>query len=107
MKLNPKQLQKAMKRFGVQQKDIEATEVIIRTPTEDIHILEPQVALVNMMGQESYQISGQVVKRATEIELSEEDVQTVVDQTGVSREKAIDAIKACNGDLAQAIMDLQ
>ncbi|MBD3319257.1 nascent polypeptide-associated complex protein [Candidatus Woesearchaeota archaeon] len=106
MKLNPKQLEKAMKKMGVSQEDIEASLVIIKTPDKDIHILEPQVARVVMMGQESFQISGTIVEQPREVEISEEDVQTVMEQANVSKEDAREAIKKHNGDLASAILEL-
>ena len=106
MKINPKQLQKAMRKFGMQQDEIEASLVIIQTPTKDIHILNPTVAKVSMMGDESYQISGTVVEKQREIEISEEDIQTVIEQTKVSKEVALEAIRKHNGDLASAILEL-
>ena len=39
-------------------------------------------------------------------EISEEDVQTVVDQTNCSKEAAMKAIEEHKGDLAEAIMSL-
>ena len=51
MKLNPRQIEKAMKRMGIQADQIEAEEVIIKTPEKDIVISSPQVTKMNMMGQ--------------------------------------------------------
>ena len=58
--MNNRQAQKMMKRMGIQQQDIESTEVIIKTPEKEILIKNPQVAKVNMMGQETFQITGEV-----------------------------------------------
>ncbi len=109
MKLNPRDLQKAMQRFGIQQQEVSASEVIIRCPDKDIIIEKPQVAKVNMMGQDTWQITGNAVEKArsSEPEIKEEDVQTVMQQANVSKEKALEAIKSANGDLAQAILNLQ
>ena len=107
MKLNPKQLEKAMKQFGVTQQDIDATLVVIHTPSHEIHITNPHVARVIMMGQETYQVSGTAVEKHTRtIDISEEDIQTVMDSAGVTRDKAHTAITKHNGDLAAAILDL-
>ena len=109
MGLNPRDLEKAMKRMGVQQQEIDAVEVIIKTPDKQLIIKNPHVAKVNMMGQESYQITGTVEEKKTDVvpEITEDDIATVVEQTGASREKAAEALHKNNGDLAQSILDLK
>ncbi|MFH0979102.1 MAG: nascent polypeptide-associated complex protein [Candidatus Woesearchaeota archaeon] len=109
MNLNNRQIQHAMKRMGIAQVDIPATEVIIRTADSEIVISDPQVAKVNMMGQTTFQVSGNISERpiSSEPEINEEDIATVMDQTGATKEKALSAIKAAKGDLAQAILDLK
>lgn len=109
MKLNPRDMQKAMQRLGIQQVEVEAVEVIIRCADKDIIIANPQVAKVNMMGQESWQVTGSAVEqpRSSEPDIKEDDIQTVMDQTSVSREEALNAIKEAKGDLAEAILKLQ
>jgi len=106
--MNPRDVQRAMKQLGVKQVEIPATEVIIRTADKDIIIREPSVQKVNMMGQESFQISGEVVEqaRSSAPEILEEDVKTVMEQAKVDRKTALQAIQDAEGDLAQAIMDL-
>ncbi|HLD05169.1 MAG TPA: nascent polypeptide-associated complex protein [Candidatus Nanoarchaeia archaeon] len=107
--VNPRQMKQMMKQMGIQQQDIEATEVIIRCPDKEIVITNPQVAKVNMMGQKTWQIVGEEEERSlnTKPEIGEEDVKTVVEQTGASEEKARVAIEEANGDLAQAILSLK
>ncbi len=107
--MNPRQMRQAMKRMGIAQEQIEAQEVIIRLADKDLIIQNPEVAKVNMMGQETYQIVGEVIEQARsfEITIDKEDIQTVAEQTGVSEDIAEQAIKDANGDLAQAIMSLQ
>lgn len=106
--MNPRDVQRAMKQLGVKQVEISATEVIIRTADKDIIIREPSVQKVNMMGQESFQISGEVEEqsRSAAPEISEEDVKTVMEQASVDRKTALQAIQDAEGDLAQAIMKL-
>jgi len=106
--VNPRQMKQMMKKMGMQQVDIEATEVIIKTADEQYVFSQPQVAKVNMMGQETYQITGtpEVHSLETKAEINEDDIKTVMDQTGVSEEKAKSAIEDAEGDLAQAIMTL-
>jgi nascent polypeptide-associated complex subunit alpha len=106
--VNPKQMQQAMKKLGVKQDEIDAVAVIIRTKTEDIIIRNPSVQKVNMMGQESYQISGEEEHRVfeEEVQISEEDIKTVMEQAQVPKEKAAKALKETKGDLAAAILKL-
>lgn len=107
--MNPRDMQKAMKKLGMKQEEIEALQVIIKCEDKEIVINNPQVAKINMMGQETYQISGDEEEHATsdEVEINEDDVQTVVEQTGVPEEKAREVIEKHNGDLAEAIMELK
>lgn len=104
--MDPRMMKQAMKRMGIKQDEIEATQVVIRTPAKDLVIDEPQVVKINMMGQDSFQISGQVkeVARSTSVEVSQDDINTVIEQTGCTEDEAKDAIKEADGDLAEAIL---
>ncbi|MBN1792539.1 nascent polypeptide-associated complex protein [Candidatus Woesearchaeota archaeon] len=107
--VDPRQMRMAMKKMGLKQEEIEAREVIIRLEDREIVISNPQVSKVNMMGQESYQITGEEEERMLDStpEISDEDVKTVVDQTGASEGDARKAIEEHEGDLAEAIMSLK
>ncbi len=107
--MNPRKMQQMMKRMGVQQVDIPATEVIIKSEGKEIVITEPSVAKVNMMGQETFQISGNVHEReeSSEPEISEDDVNTVAGQASVSEEEAKKALEESKGDIAAAILALK
>ena len=107
--MNPRKMQQMMKRMGIQQVEIDATEVIIKCPDKEIVITEPSVAKVNAMGQETFQISGQINERelSTKPEINEDDIKTVMDQANVDEGKAREALENAEGDLAKAIMDLQ
>ena len=107
--MNPRKMQQMMRKMGISQQEIDATEVVIKTPEKELVISNPQVSKVNMMGQETFQIIGEVEERALskEPEISEEDIRTVMEQADVDEEKAREAIEKNNGDLAKAIMDLK
>ncbi len=107
MNLRPQDMAKALKRMGIAQVDIPAVEVIMRCEDKDIVIQNPQVAKVNIMGQETYQVVGKAVERSRAVSISDEDVETVVAQTGATKEAAIESIKSHKGDLAAAIMGLK
>ncbi len=106
--MSARDMAKAMKRLGIQQQELDATEVIIKTKDKQYVFKKPQVAKVNMGGQESFQIIGtpEVQELSTEPEIGDEDIQTVINQTGKSKEEALEAIKKHKGDLASAIMEL-
>lgn len=107
MNINPRQMQKMMKKMGIQQNEIPATEVIIKTEDKEIVITNPQVSKVNMMGQQTYQIVGEEHERekTSQLEISEEDIKTVMEQANVSEEDAKKALEETN-DLAEAVMKL-
>ena len=105
--MNPRQMQQAMKRMGIQQTEIDAIEVIIRTPDKDLVIENPQVSKVNMMGQQTFQIVGDITERARKVEINDDDIKTVMDQTGASEDQAKAAIEETSGDLAEAILKLK
>ncbi len=102
--MDPKQMQKMMKQMGINSQEIAAERVIIEAGDERITIEPAQVVKITMQGQSSFQISG-VVK--TESATREEDITLVMEKANVSREKAIAALKASNGDIAEAIIQLQ
>jgi len=103
--INPKQLQKAMKKMGVKQEQIDAEEVIIKTSDKELVIRNPEVSKINMMGQESLQITGDIEERKLE-KFDDNDVKTVMEQANCSEEEAKEALKKEGGDLAAAIIDL-
>ena len=107
--MNPRKVQQMMKQMGIQQVDVPATEVIIKTEEKEIVITNPSVQKVNMMGNENFQISGDIEEReiSNTPEISEEDVKTVMEQANVSEEKAKSALEETEGDLAEAIMKLK
>ena len=102
--LNPKQLEQAMKKLGVKQLKIDAYEVIIKTKEKNLIIRDPDVTKVNMMGQESLQITGDIEE---EQNITEDDINTVAEQANVSKDKAREVLEKNNGDLAAAIMELK
>ena len=107
--MNPKQMKMAMKKMGIQQIEIEASQVIIRTPEHNLIFEQPAVSKINMMGQETYQIVGspKLESRDSSPEISEEDIKTVMEQANCDEDTAKKAIHEAKGDLAEAILKLQ
>lgn len=104
MNINPKQIEKAMKRMGMQAVPIEAEEVVIKTPDKDIVITNPQVTSINMMGQQTYQIVGEAEEKP-HARFTDEDVRMVMEKAGVDEEAAKKALEG-EGDIAAAILKL-
>lgn len=104
MKISQKQIEKMAKKMGMQMQEIDAEEVIIRTSDKEIVISNPSVSRVNMMGQDTFQISGEVSERSKE-KFSQEDVDVVKEKTGASEDEIRRALEE-TGDLAEAIIKL-
>ncbi|MFO7710258.1 MAG: nascent polypeptide-associated complex protein [Candidatus Woesearchaeota archaeon] len=104
--MNQRKMNQMMKKMGVSQNEIDAQEVIIRTGEKELVFNNPQVTKVNMMGQETYQVIGEPEERELKPEISEEDVQTVMEQAQVEEADARKALEETGGDLAEAILNL-
>lgn len=103
-KLNPREMEKMMKKMGMKQEEIDAEEVIISCKHKKLIIRNPQVTKINMMGQETLQVLGDI----EEEEISgfkDEDIHIVMEQTGCNREEAKKALEE-KKDIASAILFL-
>ena len=107
-KMNPRQLQQMMKRFGINVKTIENVEkIIIQTDTKEyIFNDDVEVTIMDAQGQKTYQIAGNPTIHNREADKTNEDIQLIIDQTGKTEEEARKALKETNGDIAEAILKL-
>jgi len=108
--MNPKKMQAMMSKMGIAQEQIDAKRVIIEKDDGDIIIENPSVAKVDMQGNVSFQISGDVQESAGEeaedpIEKLKQDIQTIVEKTDCSEEEAAIELEK-TGDFAEAIINL-
>jgi len=99
--MNKKMLEQAMKHLNMKQEEVDADEVIIKGKNNYI-IKNPNVVKVNVMGQETLQITGKIEEL-----INEDDIKTVMEQAECSKEEAVKALKDNNGDLAAAILSLK
>ena len=115
MRINQRQMQQAMRQMGISNESIpNVTEVIIRTADKEIVISPATVNVMTMKGQKSYQVDGIGIERPlgssgeapAPLKFSSEDVELVMTQTGCDKEKAVAALEACNGELAEAILKI-
>lgn len=112
-RVNPRQMKQAMKRMGISTEDIQGVEeVIIRTVDKEYVIKDASVSCVVMQGQKTYQVVGNAEIRPRQLVkeeqpgIPEEDVRLVMSQTGVSKDKALQALKECDGEPAEAILKI-
>lgn len=104
-----KQMERQMKKMGMKMEELEGVrQVIIRFDEKELVIDNPSVSLMNVMGQETYQVEGQAreVELEYEIEIPDEDIEMVANTAGVSQDEARVALEESKGDLAEAIMKL-
>ena len=102
--MDPRQMEKLMKQMGIQSKQINSNRVVIETEEGNFIITSPSVTEINMQGQKSYQISGSV---SFEEGIKEDDLNLIMEKTGCTKEKALDAMKRSNNDIAEAILLLE
>ena len=102
--MDPRLVKQAMKKMGMKQEEIPATEVIIKTEGKHFIIRNPHVTKIEMMGEESLQITGEIEEESI---ISKEDISTVMEQASCSEEEAKEALEKAKGDLAKAILNLQ
>ena len=113
--MSPKQMQTVLKRMGVKVEDIKAEKVIIQCADRNIIISNPQVMLTKMPQQEMFQISGEVSEEEkggegsedVKTEITDDDIEMVMEQTSVDRQTAEEMLEETEGDIADAIMKLK
>ncbi|MBD3312207.1 nascent polypeptide-associated complex protein [archaeon] len=104
MKLDPNLMRKLMK--NIKMEEVAASEVIIKTDSGDIIISEPSVQRMKVKGRDTFQVSGEVIEEEM-IEVSEEDLELVMDKTGCTEDEALEALGESEGDIAGAILYLK
>ncbi len=111
-RVNPRQMKAMMKRMGISQEDIDdVEEIVIRTRTKDYVFHEAAVSIMTVQGQKTFQIIGEpeITTKSAAPEkagTSSEDVQLVMQQTGVSEDEAKKALEECGGQPAEAILKI-
>ncbi len=104
--VNPKQMQGMMKKMGISQDEVPAEKVIIEKKDGSKTIItNPSVQRIKMQGQETFQVAGEISEEQAEVAISKEDIQTIVEKTGVTEEQAKTSLEK-TGDLAESILEL-
>jgi nascent polypeptide-associated complex subunit alpha len=125
--MNPRKMEQMMEQMGIDLTEIDAQEVVIRTPEEELVFTDAEVQRMDAQGQSTYQVVGEPQSRprsdeagATEeaeaeagdgseggTTIPDADVEIVAQRTGVSEEDAREALEAADGDLATAVSRLE
>ncbi|MBC7086292.1 MAG: nascent polypeptide-associated complex protein [Methanomethylovorans sp.] len=105
--INPAKMKQMMKQMGISIDEIPNVEqVIIRTPDVDIVFNDANVTVMTAQGTDTYQIVGTPERVPRKLEIPDNDVRLVAEQTGVSEVEARKALEKAKGDLAEAILSL-
>lgn len=105
MKLNPKQIQSAMKKMGMKTEELEVEKVVFSCKNKNLVIKNPSVTKIKMGNKSTFQVMGEIEEKEKE-KFNEDDIKIVVNQTGCSSEEAKKTLKD-KGDIAEAIMKLK
>jgi nascent polypeptide-associated complex subunit alpha len=121
--LDPSKMKQMMQQMGIDIEEIDAREVVIRTPDGDLVFDDAEVQKMDAQGQETYQVVGSPEHRASGAGaggsndatdddggaggIPDDDVDLVAQRTGVGRSAAREALEAADGDLAAAVERLE
>ena len=116
-KMNTREMRRMMTQMGVKSTEMNDVKRIIMEGEEKNYVIDkPSVVLIEAQGQKSLQVIGNIreIPKAATTKPSQpvvqsfpaEDIDLVMTQAGVTREKAIEALKKASGEPAQAIIDL-
>lgn len=106
--IDPKKMQAMMKQMGIAQEEIDANRVVIERDEGNIVIENPQITKVKMQGNESFQITGDIVEAGEVSEdegFSKEDIDMIIEKTGKSEEEVMESLEKTN-DIAESILEL-
>ena len=104
--MNPSQMKGMMKKMGISQVELPVKRVVFEMADGNMILENPNVMQIKMQGQESFQVTGDIVEEAAEA-FSDDDVEMVVGQTGKSDAEVREALEKSDGDIAEAIISLK
>jgi nascent polypeptide-associated complex subunit alpha len=112
---SPRELKRALKRMGLELEEVgNVVKVEIYLEDKKITIDKPQVVFIKSREQTIVQVVGsmreeklEAAPKVAEVKVSEDDVEFVASQAGVSREEARRALLESRGDIAEAILKLR
>lgn len=112
-RMNSREMRRLMAQMGIKSTEMDDVKKVIFVGKEKDYVIEnAQVTMIEAQGVKTFQVVGdfrETPKKQEEKKeetFPEDDIKLVMDQTGVAREKAIEALKAASGEPAQAILNL-
>jgi nascent polypeptide-associated complex subunit alpha len=122
--LNPSKMKQMMKQMGIDIEELDAEEVVIKTPDEELVFSDAEVQLMDAQGQETYQVVGSPERRergtggsdpalddgddgAADEGIPQDDIDLVAQRTGATEDAAREALDETDGDLAAAVERLE
>ena len=103
-------MRRMMDKMGLDMQELpNVQEVIIKTDKKEIIISKPSVTEMKAQDNSIFTVTADSYEeRELEVPVfPEDDIELVCHQTGVDKERAIEALAESKGDLAQAIMSLK
>jgi alpha-NAC-related protein len=104
--VNPKQMAGMMKKMGISQEQLAVRRVVFEMDDGNLVVENADVMRIKMQGQESFQVTGDVVEEAVEV-FSDDDVEMVMSQSGKGEDVVREVLEKCGGDIAEAIVSLK
>jgi len=117
--LNPSKMKQMMEQMGIDIEEIDAEEVVIKTPDEELVFSDAEVQLMDAQGQETYQVVGSPESRergasggsesdsGADEGIPQDDIDLVAQRTGAGEDAAREALEETDGDLAAAVERLE
>ena len=95
-------------KMGIKNTEVPATRVVIESESGNLVVENPQVTMIEMAGQKSLQVVGEIVEEKAGEKNSKvaekSDVEIVMEKASCSKEAAEKALKEAAGDIVDAIM---
>ena len=119
--LDPRQMKNMMRQMGMSSEEIEALRVVVECRSGEKLVFEnPQITKISMQGNTSFQLVGNYTTNEkvngissdtdksseNSVEILEEDVEMVSNNSNVTKERAREELEKVGGDIAKAITNL-
>lgn len=113
--INPREFQKQLrqlKKMGMKVNQLEnVNEIIIRLGDKKIILENPEVMIIEFASQKMFYVMPKAIREEAEVKetiapsltIKDEDIQFIVEYTGVSYEVAKEMLIKAGGDIAKAI----
>lgn len=106
--MNPKKMQAMMKQLGLKQEEVEGVQRVVIEKDDGSRIIidNANVQRIEMSGNVSWQVVGDVSESSVEEGISEDDVKLVMEKTGKNEDEVRKVLEEVDGDIAEAIVRL-